>query len=338
VVELDALGDQRLLQSPDLCAFASVAAAQTGHGERALELVNLLPTLLAEPSRELTNRVENMRAIVAPCHPRESIELSATLSTLPVGAWRATARWARAVNLFLLGDGGALDDLRTALAEGDLAELGLMHANVLATISIIDEIEGRRDSAGELARRAQDQVGQQRAETVATTAVVSSATAVAMARLGDESAAREALAIARRHYGDITPVATWLNVIGRLALVRACLLIGDTAQGREVLQELRQLRRGDHRIAIDDHLDDLAAEVEGASTGRTVRRQHLTDAERRVLEHLPTNLSLSDIAVRLFVSRNTVKSHTAAIYRKLGVTSRTEAVEMARRTGLIEEK
>jgi LuxR family transcriptional regulator, maltose regulon positive regulatory protein len=62
----------------------------------------------------------------------------------------------------------------------------------------------------------------------------------------------------------------------------------------------------------------------------------LTDAELAVLHHLPTNLSLADIAARLYVSRNTVKSHTAAIYRKLGANSRGEAVELARAAGLLE--
>ena len=60
----------------------------------------------------------------------------------------------------------------------------------------------------------------------------------------------------------------------------------------------------------------------------------ITTAELRVLAYLPTHLSLGDIADRVFVSRNTVKSHVAAIYRKLGVVSRSEAVAAAERLGL----
>jgi LuxR family maltose regulon positive regulatory protein len=44
---------------------------------------------------------------------------------------------------------------------------------------------------------------------------------------------------------------------------------------------------------------------------------------------------LSDIAERLYVSRNTAKSHAAAVYRKLGVASRGEAVDLARAVGLL---
>jgi DNA-binding CsgD family transcriptional regulator len=61
----------------------------------------------------------------------------------------------------------------------------------------------------------------------------------------------------------------------------------------------------------------------------------LTDAERRVLRLLPTNMSLEDIAAQLYVSRNTVKTHVAAIYRKTGATKRVEAVEFARMTQLL---
>ena len=61
----------------------------------------------------------------------------------------------------------------------------------------------------------------------------------------------------------------------------------------------------------------------------------LTDAERRVLDLLPTQLTGGQIATRLFLTRNTVKSHMGHIYRKLGVSSRTAAVETARGLGLL---
>ena len=63
--------------------------------------------------------------------------------------------------------------------------------------------------------------------------------------------------------------------------------------------------------------------------------QPLTAAERRVLDLLPTQLSAPQIAARLFVSGNTVKTHTSHLYAKLGVTTRTGAVERARELGLL---
>jgi DNA-binding CsgD family transcriptional regulator len=56
----------------------------------------------------------------------------------------------------------------------------------------------------------------------------------------------------------------------------------------------------------------------------------LTPAEERVLRYLPTSRSFASIADELCVSRNTVKTHAIAIYRKFGVVSRHAAVDVAR--------
>ena len=63
----------------------------------------------------------------------------------------------------------------------------------------------------------------------------------------------------------------------------------------------------------------------------------LTRAERRVLDDLPSHRSLAEIADHLYLSRNTVKSHTVSIYRKLGVPGRSAAVQMARDLNLLEQ-
>lgn len=62
--------------------------------------------------------------------------------------------------------------------------------------------------------------------------------------------------------------------------------------------------------------------------------EELSHREQAVLALLPTDLTLRDIAGSLFVSANTVKTHTRAIYRKLGATNRSEAVARARQLGL----
>jgi LuxR family maltose regulon positive regulatory protein len=70
---------------------------------------------------------------------------------------------------------------------------------------------------------------------------------------------------------------------------------------------------------------------------RTSVSEPLTPAERRVLELLPTHLTDAQMAEQLFVSRNTVKTHLKSVYRKLEVSSRAEAVQMARDTGLLRQ-
>lgn len=62
----------------------------------------------------------------------------------------------------------------------------------------------------------------------------------------------------------------------------------------------------------------------------------LTRREVEVLALLATHLSQPQIARRIFVSDNTVKSHVKAIYRKLGVASRTDAVARAGELRLVD--
>ena len=57
--------------------------------------------------------------------------------------------------------------------------------------------------------------------------------------------------------------------------------------------------------------------------------------EHRVLDLLPTHLTLPEVARQLGVSENTLKSHVREIFRKLDVHSRGEAVERARDVGLL---
>ena len=72
-------------------------------------------------------------------------------------------------------------------------------------------------------------------------------------------------------------------------------------------------------------------------TGHDAQRpiEDLTDREREVLRLLPSRLTLGEIASELFVSQNTLKFHLRAIYRKLGVESRAQAVDTARHMRLL---
>jgi LuxR family transcriptional regulator, maltose regulon positive regulatory protein len=71
-----------------------------------------------------------------------------------------------------------------------------------------------------------------------------------------------------------------------------------------------------------------APDVQGASS--------LTAAELRVLPMLGTHMSGPEIAGELFISPHTVKSHQLSLYRKLGVSTRSQAVARARELGLLE--
>jgi DNA-binding NarL/FixJ family response regulator len=85
-----------------------------------------------------------------------------------------------------------------------------------------------------------------------------------------------------------------------------------------------------------DRLRRLAVTTRGDPLlGRRDPDVPLTDRERDVLRFLPSRLTLREIANELYVSVNTLKFHLKIIYRKLGVTSRAEAAEVARRSTVV---
>jgi DNA-binding NarL/FixJ family response regulator len=68
---------------------------------------------------------------------------------------------------------------------------------------------------------------------------------------------------------------------------------------------------------------------------REVMGEPLTERELDVLRLLQGALSLHEIAVELYLSPNTVKSHARSVYRKLGAHSRADAVLIARQRSLV---
>jgi LuxR family transcriptional regulator, maltose regulon positive regulatory protein len=62
-----------------------------------------------------------------------------------------------------------------------------------------------------------------------------------------------------------------------------------------------------------------------------------SEAQLTVLRLLESDMSVRTIANELYLSPNTVRSHTRALYRKLGVNTRAEAVARAEMLGLLEQ-
>ncbi len=72
------------------------------------------------------------------------------------------------------------------------------------------------------------------------------------------------------------------------------------------------------------------------TAGPASRASALTAAELRLLPLLSTHLSFPEIGAELFLSRTTIKSQANSIYRKLGASSRSQAVARSRELGLLE--
>ena len=110
-----------------------------------------------------------------------------------------------------------------------------------------------------------------------------------------------------------------------------------------LLADLLKSRRRTARGPQDDGVTSCARRLlvafetpEGRpSNGRHPLLDPLTAREAQVLELIAIGLSNSEIAARLFVATSTVKSYTNSIFRRLGVTSRTEAIAEARARQLL---
>lgn len=111
---------------------------------------------------------------------------------------------------------------------------------------------------------------------------------------------------------------------------------GELAGARALVERARELVE---RFADPGVLPALLEQTEGVLGSRPRRRVQvdapLTERELAVVRLLPTQLSTREIGRELYVSVATIRSHVQAIYRKLGVSSRAEAVTQARQLGLL---
>ena len=79
----------------------------------------------------------------------------------------------------------------------------------------------------------------------------------------------------------------------------------------------------------------VAAPIEFVRNEQQVAALAITPRELDILDQIAAGKSTREIAQELFVSENTVKTHASRLYDKLGVKRRTQAVQEARRLGLL---
>jgi len=148
--------------------------------------------------------------------------------------------------------------------------------------------------------------------------------------------------VSAKHFAALTsrlrPLCTAaLPVSGHflLQLAHAYLELADPAGARTILRQVRDILRLRPELGtVARQADELEQMLDSIRVG-AVGASSLTAAELRLLPLLATHLSYRDIGERLFVSRNTVKSEAVSLFRKLGVSSRGDAVAKALEIGLL---
>jgi LuxR family transcriptional regulator, maltose regulon positive regulatory protein len=259
------------------------------------------------------------------------------LTRLPVSSiWRPTAHLLIGVSHQLAGDPEVADGILADAFEIAEDAGGTIAASMaLAERSLLAMARDEWIEADILAERARSIAREHHLDDYVTSILVYAAAARVAIHQGDAPRAHEDLFRAQRLRPQLTYVLPWFAVQARLELVRVYLALTDVAGARTVLREADDVlrRRPDLGIlpgqadALRSQLGNIRAEVVGASS--------LTAAEMRLLPLLSTHYSFREIGERLHVSPHTVKSQAMAVYRKFGVSSRSQAIHRARRLGLL---
>jgi LuxR family maltose regulon positive regulatory protein len=269
---------------------------------------------------------------------RDMVELAeGALQGLPAdSAFRSAAGWLRGAALTLLRRPEAA---RVALVEAEQLARALgvpqVQADALSWQGMLAVMSGEPTRAAQLVAPVTRLVEENHLDRLAYSAHCITGLAV-MRAVTHSPDTRDTLAAALRLTALIPQLAPWFAVCGRLAQAHVAIRLGDGALARVLINDARHAMTPDLAASIaGDLLESTDASLRQLSRDG-VSGAALTAAEMRVLQFLPSHLTFPAIGEHLFLSRNTVKSHAMAIYRKLGVDSRAGAVEAAQSLGLVQ--
>ncbi len=341
---LDALGEEVLHTRPGLLVAGAIAAG--GICRPGVEIRRLLAA--AEHARDAHPEAWLPRYATA-------VEVIHALYTdkdvgAQVRAAQAAAAHARehAPDLLVVALGvlaharllaGDLDGAEQAAAQANedpaAPRRPMGHVSVLATLAIVSVERGRPADArvyADQALRAARAGGITDSPSGARAQIADAVTAAAEGRLADaERAAARALRVREALDGGV--LQAWML----LSLASIRVRRGHLSGAAESLARARSMLAASvDPGAVGSFADTVAAALDDARSGALTRppAEPLSEAELAVLRQLPR--SSREIAGALFLSVNTVKSHLRAIYRKLAVNTREDAVARASALGLLD--
>ncbi len=239
--------------------------------------------------------------------------------------------------LYFAGDlTGASAAAHRALAHPEAERRPAAHAIARSTLALADIDRGLLDAARVQSEKARALIGAIHSSRSWLGALAYSTCGSVHAAEGRFVEAERDLASAERFFHDelSTVHHAWLLLL--IARVRC--RRGHLSEAHDALDharlELEELAdSGTVRLLASDVAEELERASSRAGRGEVLERP--SAAELAVLQLLGSELSARDIGGRLFLSANTVRTHTRAIYRKLGVNSRADALARATALGLL---
>jgi len=336
--------DAVLVRYPRVAVLGALVHSLDGHMFRAQRWLDLAESAVERRSPGATDDVRGSLAAVRSmfcAHGPEQMQQDAARALRelePHSPFRPVALGLHAIALWLQGDHThAGPELDRAAAVADAAGATLIRVMVEAVRALL--ALGRGDVAG--ARSMIDGVGPAvsgRTFVDSTPmAMLLAADAQTATQEGDRELALRRLAAVQR----LSPYLTGgMPVFGVLVLVEAASAyrsLGDAAAAKALLVDADDLvARAPPLGILVDRVSALHDRIAVVDRGDERWASTLTAAELRLLPLLTTHLTFPEIGDRLFVSRNTVKTQAISIYRKLGASTRAEAVQRAAELGLLE--
>ena len=306
----------------DLVAHWTSAAAATP--DRSATVESGIAIMRAALARDGISRMANDAEQAYALEPEES-------------PWRSLCRLLTGTAHLVAGN---RNDAVRQLAEGARCAAVVapdVHALCLTQLAVLAIAQEDWEEAAALVTRARSQVDRHGLAASATVALVFAASAVVRAHRGRVEEAQSDLHEAMRLKPALTDFAPWYEAELRILVARAAVRLSDVNGARVALEEAsRLLRQVPEAVVLEAWLDHAWAQLDALTAPASAPSCKLTTAELRILRFLPTHLSFREIAERAYVSANTVKSQANAIYRKLNVSCRSEAVSRAREIGLLD--
>ena len=330
---------------PSVAVLAAMLAAMTGkpaEAERCARIAERGVTNSSAPDGSLTTEpwLALLRALLCRDGP-EQMRVDAELASRTMAAgsfFQAAATLYLALAHLMLGDRDGADLLfEDQVAQGRVVGGMIGGCIAFAERALLAIDRGAWDQAGRYLDQARAVARQAHLEEYPAVALMHAVAARVALHQGDPAEAGTELTRAQRLRPDLTYAIPYLAVQVRIELARCHLALPDTAAARTMLHEADEiLRRRPGLGVFVQQVKELRAELARAKGNSAPGASALTAAELRLLPMLCTHLSLPEIAEEMFLSRNTIRSQAYSIYRKLGVSSRSQAVAMAGKLGLLE--
>jgi LuxR family maltose regulon positive regulatory protein len=244
----------------------------------------------------------------------------------------------RGIARILCGDlkGGDLS-LEDAVSVGE--EVGATEdvAVALCQQSLMAMARGQWDRADALADQARTVLSRAGIEESYATPLVGAAQARIALHRADLPAVHQELARAQRLRPLLTYALPHLAVQVRVELARVYLALADQPGARTLMREVDDLlRRRPGLGTLTGEAQELRAQLSKERGSTAPGASALTAAELRLLPLMSTHLSFPQIAQELFLAPSTIKTEALSIYRKLGASSRNQAIDRSRELGLLE--